>query len=117
MVPRILCGGDPSGLDATWREWHVAAPSALTMLLFYGCLVLLWQRVGCAALRMAAGAGVLLLLLWWTWSPRMFLDGDRFRVTFLDVGQGDSAVVELPDGQVVLIDGGRRTSGSTWAVG
>ena len=27
-------------------EWHVAAPSILTMLLFYGCLVLLWQRVG-----------------------------------------------------------------------
>jgi competence protein ComEC len=34
------------------------------------------------------------------------LDGDSFRVTFLDVGQGDSAVIELPDGQVVLIDGG-----------
>ena len=47
-----------------------------------------------------------MVLLWWAWSPRMFLDGDHFRVTFLDVGQGDSAVVELPDGQVVLIDGG-----------
>jgi competence protein ComEC len=87
-------------------EWHVAAPSGLTMLLFYGCLGLLWQRVGSAAFRLAAGAGVLLVLLWWAWSPRMFLDGDHFRVTFLDVGQGDSAVVELPDGQVVLIDGG-----------
>jgi competence protein ComEC len=29
-------------------------------------------------------------------------------VTFLDVGQGDSAVIELPDGQTVLIDGGAR---------
>jgi competence protein ComEC len=87
-------------------EWHVAAPSVLTMLLFYGCLVLLWQRVGNAVFRLAAGAGLLLVLLWWAWSPRMFLDGDHFRVTFLDVGQGDSAVVELPDGQVVLIDGG-----------
>jgi competence protein ComEC len=87
-------------------EWHVAAPSALTMLLFFGCLGLMWQRVGSAALRLAAGAGVLVVLLWWAWSPRMFLDGDQFRVTFLDVGQGDSAVVELPDGQVVLIDGG-----------
>ena len=87
-------------------EWHVAAPSALTILLFYGCLGLLWQRVGSAAFRSAAGAGVLVILLWWAWSPRMFLDGDHFRVTFLDVGQGDSAVVELPDGQVVLIDGG-----------
>jgi len=87
-------------------EWHVAAPSALTMLLFYGCLLLLWQQVGRPAFRFAVGAGVLLVLLWWAWSPRMFLDGDHFRVTFLDVGQGDSAVVELPDGQVVLIDGG-----------
>jgi len=87
-------------------EWHVAAPSALTMLLYYGCLGLLWWRVGSGLCRWVAGAGVLLVLLWWAWSPRMFLDGDRFRVTFLDVGQGDSAVVELPDGQVVLIDGG-----------
>jgi len=87
-------------------EWHVAAPSALTMLLFYCCLGLLWQRVGSGLVRWTAGAVILLVLLWWAWSPRMFLDGDRFRVTFLDVGQGDSAVVELPDGQVVLIDGG-----------
>ncbi|MEK7764556.1 MAG: DNA internalization-related competence protein ComEC/Rec2 [Nitrospirota bacterium] len=87
-------------------EWHVAAPSIFTMLLFYGCLILLWQRVGGAALRWAAGAGVLLVLLWWAWSPRMFLDGDHFRVTFLDVGQGDSTVIEFPDGQVLLIDGG-----------
>jgi competence protein ComEC len=87
-------------------EWHVAAPSALTMVMFYSCLALLWWQVRGTAFRWAAGAGVLILLLWWTWSPRMFLDGDHFRVTFLDVGQGDSAVVELPDGQVVLIDGG-----------
>jgi competence protein ComEC len=87
-------------------EWHVAAPSVFTILLFYSFLILLWQRVGCKAFRLAAGVGVVLVLLWWAWSPRMFLDGDHFRVTFLDVGQGDSAVVELPDGQVVLIDGG-----------
>src|SRR5262249_40874636 len=28
------------------------------------------------------------------------------RVSFLDVGQGDAAVVELPDARVMLIDGG-----------
>ncbi|MBX3200456.1 MAG: ComEC/Rec2 family competence protein [Labilithrix sp.] len=28
------------------------------------------------------------------------------RVTFLDVGQGDSAVVDLPDGSAMLVDGG-----------
>ncbi|MCE9537574.1 MAG: ComEC/Rec2 family competence protein, partial [Nitrospirae bacterium] len=86
-------------------EWPVAAPSVLTIVLFYGCLVLLWQRVGLVAIRWGVGVGALLVLLWWAWSPRMFPDGNHFRVTFLDVGQGDSAVVELPEGQVVLIDG------------
>jgi competence protein ComEC len=28
------------------------------------------------------------------------------RVTFLDVGQGDSAIVDLPDGEAMVIDGG-----------
>jgi len=28
------------------------------------------------------------------------------RVTFLDVGQGDAAIVDLPDGEALLIDGG-----------
>jgi len=87
-------------------EWHVAAPSALAILLFYVCLGVVWRQVGSPVFRVGAAAGILLILLWWTWSPRIFLDGEHFRVTFLDVGQGDSAIVELPDGQVVLIDGG-----------
>jgi competence protein ComEC len=37
---------------------------------------------------------------------------DEVRVTFLDVGQGDSAVVEGPRGFVALIDGGGRYDGS-----
>lgn len=32
----------------------------------------------------------------------------RLRVDFLDVGQGDSALVTFPDGQTLLIDGGGR---------
>jgi competence protein ComEC len=31
---------------------------------------------------------------------------DELRVTFVDVGQGDAAVIELPGGEVWLIDGG-----------
>ena len=31
------------------------------------------------------------------------------RVSFLDVGFGDSTLIELPDGKVVLIDGGNGT--------
>ena len=36
---------------------------------------------------------------------------DRLRVTFLDVGQGDGALLDMPDGRLVLIDaGGARSS-------
>ena len=87
-------------------EWHLAAPSLMTMLMFYGCLATICLRFGRWRARWTAHAGLVLLLTWWIWSPRLLLDGDRFRVTFLDVSQGDSAVLELPDGQVVLIDGG-----------
>lgn len=31
---------------------------------------------------------------------------DVLRVTFLDVGQGDAAIVDLPDGSALIIDGG-----------
>jgi competence protein ComEC len=31
----------------------------------------------------------------------------KSQVTFVDVGQGDSAVIELPDGKTVVVDTGR----------
>lgn len=31
---------------------------------------------------------------------------DELRITFLDVGQGDAAVIETPEGNVILVDGG-----------
>jgi competence protein ComEC len=34
----------------------------------------------------------------------------RLRVDFLDVGQGDSSLVTMPDGTTLLIDGGGRTT-------
>jgi competence protein ComEC len=87
-------------------EWHVAAPSLATLVLFYAGLGVMWM--GCERRRTTwmAGAGLVFLLCWWMWSPRLWPDGDRFRITFLDVAQGDSAVLELPGGEVVLIDGG-----------
>ena len=35
----------------------------------------------------------------------------KLRVSFLDVGQGDASVVELPDGRVIVIDTGPRSDG------
>ncbi|TKS61951.1 MAG: DNA internalization-related competence protein ComEC/Rec2 [Nitrospira sp.] len=96
------CAGFPGG------EWHIAAPLIPAIVLFYGGLFLASTSLASRRLRIIGTGVVLLLACWWISSPRLGLDNDRWRVTFLDVGQGDSAVIELPDGQTVLIDGGGR---------
>ena len=56
-----------------------------------------------------ASAGLLLIVLIVTLHP---FSGDRadgkLHVDFLDVGQGDSALLTMPDGTTLLIDGGGR---------
>jgi competence protein ComEC len=89
-------------------EWHLAAPSLPAIALFYGGLGIASAGPVSKSARICGAGVVFVLICWWMWSPRLGVDGDRWRVTFLDVGQGDSAVIELPDGQTVLIDGGAR---------
>ena len=90
-------------------EWFVAAPTVPLMALFYllGWALLTDRPAHAPALvKRAMALGMACLVIWWLWSPRPFVRQGQVRVTFLDVGQGDSAVIELPKGEVVLIDGG-----------
>jgi competence protein ComEC len=87
-------------------EWHVASPSLPTMAVFYLCLAMAILPLGGAWLKRSSGVLVVLILKGWMWSPRAWSDGDTLRVTFLDVGQGDASLIELPDRTVILIDGG-----------
>ena len=41
-------------------------------------------------------------------SAHIFLSGGEMGITYLDVGQGDGAVVELPDKKVVVVDTGKK---------
>ncbi len=86
-------------------RWHVASPSILAMAGFYLCLmvVLFSQKM---TLRVMSVSALTVCLLWWVWSPRHMFEDDALRVTFLDVGQGDATVLELPDGETILVDGG-----------
>jgi competence protein ComEC len=84
---------------------HLPAPHPATAVSFYAVLALLphWgshRLIRCGAVVLSA---LVLVATLWPWVRAA--DG-RLRVTFLDVGQGDAAFVELPDGRRLLVDGG-----------
>jgi competence protein ComEC len=89
-------------------DWRVPAPPLWGMAAFYLGVPLV---VGAIRFRYHLAIGTVLVgtaLGGWILSGIPIADGDRWRVTFLDVGQGDSALLQFPDGKTVLIDGGRK---------
>ena len=69
--------------------------------------VLLWRLPRWRRLRVAACAGVLApaLLVWQLWPDGTPPPPTGLRITFLDVGQGDAVLVQVPEG-TVLVDQG-----------
>ncbi|HET9507189.1 MAG TPA: DNA internalization-related competence protein ComEC/Rec2 [Gaiellaceae bacterium] len=69
--------------------------------------LLLWRLPRWRRIRVAACAGVLApaLLVWQLWPAGAPLPPTGLRITFLDVGQGDAVLVQVPEG-AVLVDQG-----------
>jgi len=63
-----------------------------------------------ARLSLFCGAAVILGLLEWGWRVREG-PGGILRATFVDVGQGDAALIDLPDGRLLMIDAGGNPGG------
>jgi competence protein ComEC len=86
-----------------WSVW-VPTPTLVEITAIYALLGLPWVRPERRRLTLAVALlGLVLDAAWWTHERWLHAD---LRVRFLDVGQGDSAVVELPGGRVAVIDGG-----------
>jgi|GEM_PF-4822722 len=72
-----------------------------------------WKRKG---KRVAVLCGICVGMLCFLICVR-FMERDIMSVTFVNVGQGDAAVVTMPDSRVMLIDGGGSAAYSDYDVG
>ena len=83
---------------------HLPAPGLLTGSAWYTALGLLPHSARPSARR--ATIALVLIAIVATALPWMRLGDRTLRVHFLDVGQGDAVLVELPEGPRLLVDGG-----------
>jgi len=97
---------------APFATFRVAAPSWPCVAVYYGALVVIWFRPRLPMPRIAAtGAAIWIAAQPWTLAASA---GDgRLHVTFLDVGQGDSAFLRFPHGATLLVDTGGLVSGGS----
>jgi competence protein ComEC len=116
--------------------WRVAPPHWFAVVSYYAALVSVWALswwydelaeilewlpgiARTAALR-ASLVVLVISVTWivfqpWTWIGAR---GDgRLHVTFLDVGQGDAALVQFPRGDTLLVDTGGSGGSSSFDIG
>jgi competence protein ComEC len=88
-----------------WAAVDVPFPDLGELVLLYGVIAGAWARRHPLG-RATMVASLVLLALdsgWWALERTARQD---LRVTFLDVGQGDASVVELPGGRILVVDAG-----------
>ena len=128
QLPALVGGAVGAALDQAWLSMLGAQAALLLESLVYGlagvlpgvqtldapgaltAVVLTTTTLATAALLVAGrsragAAGVVVVVVVLALSIR---EPGGMRVTFLPVGQGDGAVLELPDGTVFVVDGGGR---------
>ena len=88
-----------------WAAIDVPLPNLAELLLLYAVLGGVWARRSTPGRAVAIAALVALALDAGGWLHARY-SRTGIRMTALDVGQGDAAVVELPGGRVLVVDAG-----------
>ncbi len=114
-VPRLITGHSWPG----FRLPAYSGPGRIVYLLYFAALIgiayglYLWDpwRPMKPFKSLLGGSGIALAVLFLLIVFHPFsapLPDGRLKIDFLDVGQGDAALVTFPNGQTMLVDGGGR---------
>ena len=96
-----------------WLTRRLAPPSPWVIAVYYTSLIAIVFR----AFRVAFLSVALVVSGWIVTAPTFPSSTQPLRVTFLDVGQGDAAIVQFPDGRTLSIDAGGLASTATFDIG
>jgi competence protein ComEC len=100
--------------------FRVAPPAAWAVAGYYIAMALLYVVWPRRRARWMAASVVLCAAIWIVAEPWAILGAwgnDRLRVTFIDVGQGDAALVRFPHGTAIVVDTGGLGGSSSFDVG
>ncbi|MGZ3450042.1 MAG: DNA internalization-related competence protein ComEC/Rec2 [Polyangiales bacterium] len=98
----------------TWAVMTVPPPTAMQLAVLAAAVIAIHlRRTAMVVVLPLAAASLLLLELA---QIRRGAPHGVLRVTVLDIGQGDASIVDLPDGRMLLVDGGGEV-GSPWDPG
>lgn len=114
--------------DFPYGSMKTVTPSILELVCIYTFLIsasLLWhmrktQERTQSNRQAITGVAVIVVIVFMLdagyWVHRRYLSTDMI-VTYMDVGQGNAAVIEMPGGKTMLVDGGGFGDNSTFDVG
>lgn len=85
---------------------RVFTPGLFEISLFYILIFLIVYSKGRKLLQAGLIAFTVILTCSFCTNPFPASGSDELRITFIDVGEGDSAFIKFPDGKTALVDGG-----------
>ncbi|MFB9973593.1 DNA internalization-related competence protein ComEC/Rec2 [Allobacillus sp. SKP2-8] len=89
-------------------QWIVGKPSILVIGIYYVIFLIMMAMWNRGKLRFTAVFAIALIGCWWMQQALPYMD-NAYRITMLDVGQGDSFVIELPRRSgVLMVDAGEE---------